>query len=294
MEIGLGLIPRIRNGDGYADVAKNGDHNHNYDEDSSGPNELLIRIYNSSASPVVIGRYHLLTSFRGACCPQSNGGEENQESNYPEHLRWGFKALSRQMLRFSDAGMQVRGNHSIVRVNNTVILSDTAAKSHYDEKKQCSDEKPTFKEAQNGWSINPVKIRPGDILSLEPRVGSGLLEFNVVALQKRTQDEGSSTLTKTDDTTTQILNGKLMTESTEQQKVDLTDELERQQKSKRDESSLNLSRQATLDDDSKTPSLNTAKTPIRTNSIKLAKSSLIVHFFPFGNGTFVHCTRFLR
>jgi hypothetical protein len=336
--VGLGLIPLVRYnkqkkneselssraredadkrssgyGNANTDNAKNGDrYNTIFDGNSVGSKESsLVRIsigsYSSTAPPVVIGRRQLLTSFRAACTILKNGGGggDTKKSPYRKTFRWGVKALSREMLRFSGFGMQIRGKHAVVRVNSTEILSSNTnnIKANYNDDDDVDDDDDNKKksvgnaifeaarEQEDGWSRNPVKIKPGDILSLEPRVGQGILEFCVVILNHNVMQNGTvDTITKNGYTAMPIANGNIMDESTDRREVDLIDESERGQKYKRDETVLNnLSRQVvTLDDDSKKRNLNEANNSNRINSIKLAKSSsFLVYFFPFGNGTYV-------
>lgn len=298
-------------GNANADNAKNGDRsNTSFDGNSVGSKESpLVRISiganSSTTAPVVIGRRQLLTSFRAACKIRKigGGGGDPKQSPYRKTVRWGVKALSREMLRFSCFEMQIRGKHAVVRVNNTEILSSNTnnTKANYnddddDNTNQQSVGNANFegaREQEDGWSRNPVKIKPGDILSLEPRVGQGILEFCVVILNHNViQNETVHTIAKRGDMamSMSIANGNIMDVSTDRCDVDLIDESEGGQKYKRDEILLNnSSRQVvTLDGDSKKRNLNKANSSNKINSIKLAKSSsFLVYFFPFGNGTYV-------
>jgi hypothetical protein len=291
---------------------KNGDRSNTtiFDGNYNGSKESpLVRISigtnSSTTAPVVIGRRQLLTSFRAACkIPRGgDGGGDPKKSPYRKTVRWGVKALSREMLRFSGFGMQIRGKHAVVRVNSTEILSSNMnnTKANYDDDDEDDNKNQSVgnaifevaREQEDGWSINPVKIKPGDILSLEPRVGQGILEFCVIILNHKViQNKTVYTIAKSGNTSMAIANGNgnIMDESTDRCDVDLIDESKGGQKHKRDEILLNnlLMQVVTLDGDSKKWNLNTANDSNRIDSIKLAKSSLfLVYFFPFGNGTYV-------
>lgn len=272
MGAGLALIPLVSRA---REEANKSGVNFDYMKNGSDYDISLIRIADPSASPVVIGRYRLLKSFRAACNLHKSGGGDHENISYPETHRWAAKALSREMLRFSDAGMQIRGNHTVIRINNTNILSSTIVKNDVDENIKYSVGKEIVEaEQEGGWSVNPVKVGPGDILSIEPRVGQGRMEFGVVDLNQSTQHEKVSTVLKNNHTENTSAD-----ESTDPRETDHTGDCVQEKEYKSDK--------VTLDDDSKRRNPNKTNTPIRINSINPPTLSFLVYFFPFGNGTYV-------
>ena len=237
------------------------------DYDSSNAGDSLIRIPSLSASPVVIGRFQLLKSFRAACNQHVREEGNDKESSFRETLEWGEKALSRKLLRFSDDGIQTRGKYVQVQINGTAISSNL----------------PTAPEDE--WSTNSVKIKPGDILSFKPFGGQGLLEFRIVALKPRTRIENDEwAIAKGNRRQKSSMNKRTLDESKGPRIIDLTGESERGE-TKRAKMDSKFPRQVTLDDESKSKHPNIANNSSMTNSVKSKKPPFIVHFFPFGNGT---------
>ena len=300
MNLGIGLIPLIcrkrrqqqkkknesdspRTREDNED-SENGHHNNNYVDESPGEQKgsmIRIEVDGLSKNPVVIGRQKLLMSFCAACnidLAKAN----RQTSPHLETCRWATKALSREMLRFSDVGMQIRGKHAVVLVNSKKVMSTAQVNDDHtgDINNHSILNQNTKMSQKDEWSANPVKIVPGDVISFEPRGGQGLcsrLEFSVVTLDYRMENEKVSTIAKKNDVNI-ITNGSIMG----------TVDLEKHDKGgqvKNDAFIDNSSRQAVFGGNCKT-----LKVTETNNSMKMAKSSFLVHFFPFGNGTYVKCS----
>lgn len=282
----LGLIPLVgckkrkkdselsrghKNSSERSDGCCNDDCTKNREYDSFDADDSLIRISSSSASPVVIGRFQLLKSFRAAC-NQHVGN--NEESSFRKTLEWGEKALSRKLLRFSDGKIQTRGKFVQVRINGKAISSNP----------------------EDGWGTNSVKIKPGDILSFKPVGGQGLLEFRIVALTRTRIENEEWTISKGNRRQNSSTKRRTMDESKGPRIIDLTDESERGENKKRIKIVPALPRRVTLEAEKNLNKTIDSSTP---NSIKSGKPPFIVHFFPFGNGkcmlTFADggCFRFL-
>ena len=295
MKLGIGLIPLIRpkqqkkkksdpprthedNGD-----SKNGKIAYN-DESLRFIKGSLIKIKTKSLSksPVVIGRSQLLTSYCAACNIDILPGAKRQKSCYLETFRWATKALSREMLRFSEAGMQIRGKHAIVRVNRNKILSTAKANYHTTGNVDSNSIKnQNVKGSQKDeWSTDPVIIVPGDILSFEPRVGQALcsrLEFIVVSLDQRMKNEKVATMTDKND----LACGNIVA------KVDQIKHDEGEQENGAIPID-NLSTPVIEGDNCRMLKVNETVTCNSPNSrfTNPSKLSFLVYFFPFGNGTY--------
>jgi len=262
---------------------KNSEYDHHkktyLDESRGEQNRYMIRIEfdDLSKSPVVIGRQQLLTSFCAACNIDLTKANRQTSPRF-ETCRWAAKALSREMLRFSDAGMQIRGNHAVVFINGKMILSTGEETDDHSTGKinNHSIQNNNAKTSQkNEWSVNPVIIVPGDVLSFEPRGGQGLcsrLEFNVASLEH----EKVSTITKKNGVGNRSTNGSIMDKG----KLEKND---RGAQEKYETCIDYSSREVVLGDICKTLKVNETNNSRQSNSTNLAKSSFLVHFFPFGN-----------
>ena len=202
--------------------------------------------------------------------------------------QWAVKALSRQLLRFSKAGMQIRGKHTIVRVNGTEIVSRTRANCNNDggdDKNIHSVGNQSRKE--DGWSIIPVTINAGDIISLQPRGGPGLLEFGVVNLNQGTANEKGSVIPKCSVKDDSV---DTLKPNTNKDDVNKSQLLVESQSGQRRKTRVVSSKLAGLDDDDEEGSVIGAKTksPSRNSPSKPTQAPFLVYFFPFGNGTFTY------
>ena len=275
MKLGLGLTPLV------GDKQKN--HESDLLDNSSFSNsmhdrESLIRITDSSPSSIVVGRCQLLTSFRIACNMHNCGEGDQEKSPYRDTFRWGVKAMSREMLRFSDFGMQIRGEHAIVRVNGDEFLPNPCSMNNNKEDEDKHSAQP-FSDGTQKWSTKAVKLKPGDVLSIEPRVGHGLLEFMVVALNQRGQSKKESLMAKKSNNSIPVKG--ISCGLTNQCEDVVSGEYNHGQKNLSDRISPDLSRPTFLDDDSKLRNLDSTNN-LRTG--KMAKSPFLVHVFPYGNG----------
>ena len=279
MSAGLGLIPLVRTKKDKNDSEVSREHNDTSERssgctndndtkyqqyDSLDDNNPLIEISSSSVSPVVIGRSQLLKSFRVAC--NREGGFDG-EASYRETLQWGEKALSRKLLRFSDANMQTRGKHVVVRINGKPISSN-------------------LPENQDGWSMTSVNIKVGDIISFQPKGGEGLLEFRIEKVEPRIQMEKEWGISKSNRMAKPSLKRKRITvESTGPKTIDLTDDEEQGGTKKSAKLDSNLPRRVTLDDESQLKDHNDTNDSSTTSSSKTRSPPFLIHFFPFGSGT---------
>lgn len=260
-------------------------------DDPFESNDSLIRITTSSASPVVIiGRSQLLNSFRVAIAVapdqhKSDQDEKRESSDHREALQWGAKALSREMLRFSAAGMQINAKHS-AGPNGVVISSNR----HPQAEQDCGDanENSIQEEivSEGVWRTKAVKIKAGNTLSFGPCVGRGLLEFRVVSLNQRSRLENDATVSRNDCTAKSKTKQSITGKSTNPCVIDLTAESEEGENQERIGINESLWMKTILDDDSKAQDLNKTNNPNKKNSVKPEKLPFLVHFFPFGNGAY--------
>ena len=232
----------------------------------SNSSNALIEITTSPASPfIIIGRTELLDSLRSAyeiCDDQSK-----DKSSYDEALQWGTKHISREMLRFSAEGMQIRAKHGAVlpiSSSSSNVNDETTTES---ASKEISGGIPGDGE----WSKDLVKVKPGSTICIGACVGQGVLNFRVVTVNPKERTESRADSIKTKDC--------MVPPNMEQDKptsscvIDLTDS----QNTDRDNPGPS---QEAVD---KRPT-----SPIKTNSTEQeTQSSFVLYFFPFGNGTFI-------
>jgi hypothetical protein len=120
----------------------------------------------SSIMNVTIGRQELLSCLYSACgCDVNIYSTKNKCPECQQVNEWAPYALSRRMLHFSSGAVQGRGRHASILVDSKVL--DTP-------------------EKEEEWS-DSTTINTGTKISLIPFNGPGILEFELVSLDRKTK-----------------------------------------------------------------------------------------------------------